>query len=159
MDEQSAKQAFRTPWLVTTVSLVVAFALAYGLDVTLQRLRESAGASFQFRYPILLSSIIPPIIIAGSLALAWLVLRFLPPNWFTAIAFLVAGLFVMGEYLSIFIAFPVWLRPTIIGKFRYRLMDLGSQSAIYYLASGWVIIGIAALRRLAVTPRDTSPEM
>jgi hypothetical protein len=39
------------------------------------------------------------------------------------------------------------------------LMDFGAQSSIYYLASGCIVIGIAAFRRLAVTSRDPSPDM
>lgn len=159
MDDRSVKSWLRSPWLITIASLTVAYTLAFTLDRSLQQLRDYAGTTFNFRPAIFIWLIIPPLVIAGILALAWLALRILPPGRFAASAFLISGLFVLGEFLSIFVSFPVWLRSTIIGKFRYALMDFGAQSSIYYLASGCIVIGIAAFRRLAVTSRDPSPDM
>ena len=159
MNKQSVKSWLRSPGPITIASLAIAYVLAYTLDASLQQLRDYAGTTFDSRPAILLWLIIPPVVVAGILALAWLALRFLPPNRFTAIIFLISGLFVVGEFLSIFVGFPMWLRTTIIGQIRYALMDFGAKSSIYYLASGCIVIGIVALRRLAVTPRDPSPDI
>lgn len=158
MDKKSDESWLKSPAAITIASLVAAYVLAYVLDKSLHQLRVYAGATFQFTSAIILSSLIPLVLVAGILALAWLALRFLPPNRFAAFAFLLSGLFVMGEYLSIFVAFPIWLRTTIIGRFRFALMDFGAQSSIYYLACGCILISIAAFRRLLVNPGDSSPD-
>ena len=158
MDNLSVKSWLRSPAVITIISLIVAFVLAYAIDASLQQLRKYAGATFNFRPVVIISSIVPVVVVIGILALTWLALRYLPPNRFVAIAFMISGLFVIAEYLTFFIAFPLWLRNTIMGRFRYALMDFGAQSAIYYIASACIVIGIAALRRYAVKQHDSSQD-
>lgn len=158
MESKSVKSWLSTPGPITIASLAIAYVLAYILDTSFQQLREYAGTTFDSRPAILLWVIIPPVVVAGILSLAWLALRYLPPSRFAAIAFLISGLFVVGEFLSIFVGFPTWLRATIIGQFRYALMNFGAQSSTYYLASACVVIGILAFRRSVVKSRDPSPD-
>jgi len=157
MDNRSVKSWLRIPGPITVASLAIAYGLAYTLDASFQRLREYAGTTFQSRPAILISILIPPVVVAGILALAWLALRFLPRSRFAAITFLICGLFVVGEYLSLFGPFPMWLRSTIIGQFRFAMMDFGVQSSTYYLGSACVVIGIAALKRSGDKSRDPPP--
>jgi hypothetical protein len=156
MDEFPIKSWLRSPGPITIISLTAAYVIAYSIDTALKHLREYAGTTFNFRPAILLSLVVPVVVISGIFALARLAWRLLPLNRFTAFCFIISGLFVVGEFLSIFVGFPLWLRTTILGRFRYALMDFGVQSSIYYLASGCIIIGITALWRLAVKPRNSS---
>ena len=159
MDNLSQKSWLRSPRLITIASLTAAYVLAFGIDTTLQQLRDYAGTSFNSGPAVLLSLIIPLIVVIGILALTWLALRHLPPSRFTAIAFIISGLFVAEEYLSLYVGFPLWLRTTIIGQFRLAMMDFGAQPSIYYLASACIVIGIAALRRQAVKPGNSSQDI
>ena len=156
MNNLSVKSYLRSPVLITIASLTVAYVLAYAIDASLLQLWKDAKITFNFRPMILLSSITPVVVVIGILALTWLALHHLPQSRFTAIAFIISGLFVVGEYLSYFISFPLWLRTTIIGRFQYALMNFGAQSSIYYLASACIVIGIVALGRYGAKPRDSS---
>ncbi len=156
MNNLSFKSYLRSPVLITIASLTVAYVLAYAIDASLLQLWKDAKITFNFRPVILLSSIIPVVVVIGILALSWLALRHLTQSRFTAIAFIISGLFVVGEYLSYFIIFPTWLHTTIISRFRYALMNFGAQSSIYYLASACIVIGIAALVRYRTKPHDSS---
>lgn len=156
MDNSYEKSYLKSPILITVVSLTVMYVIAYVIDISLRQLKRYAGDTFNFRPAILFSSVAPIVIVIGILALTWLALRYLPPNRFVGIAFLISGLFVIVMYLSYFVGLPLWLRTTIIGRFRYAMMDFGLQSSIYYVASACVILGIVALRRYAVKDRDSS---
>jgi putative exporter of polyketide antibiotics len=147
--------SLRSPSAVAIAFLAAAFLLAYTSDAALEHLRNNAATTFDFRPVVIISAVAPLILVAGILALAWIVLRRLPPNRFTAIVFIVAGVVVVVGYLSFLVGFPLWLRNTIIGRFRYDMMDFGPQSSTYLLASACIIIGFAALRRLRNASRET----
>ncbi len=145
MNNKSVKTVLKSPVLITIVSLSVAYGLAFVVDSSINQLRRAAGDTFNFNPVIILSAIVPLGVVIGILLLAWLALRHLSPSRFVAGTFILSGLFVVGEFLSIFVGFPVWLRNTFIGHFRYSLMAFGAQSSIYYLASGCLIIGLVTL--------------
>lgn len=158
MNNKSVKTYLRSPVLVTIVSLFVAYGLAFAFDRAINQLHKSAGETFNFKPGIILSAIVPLGVVIGILALAWLALTHFSPSRFVAGTFIISGLFVVGEFLSIFASFPVWLRTTFIGRFRYSLMDFGAQSSVYYLASGCIIIGIITLWKYRVKQQDSSQE-
>ncbi len=153
MGNLSHKFWLRSPSLSAVVSLSVAYVIAYVIDISLQQLESYTRTTFDFSPAFIFSSVTPGIVVMGILALAWFALRCLPPSWFVGIAFLVSGLFVIGVNLSYFVDFPLWLRATIVGQFRYTMMSFGLQSSIYYVASACVIIGVAVLRRRTVKDR------
>lgn len=146
----SLKAFLRSPASITLFSLALAYSIAFAIDASLEKLEKYAGATFNFMPAVSLSFVAPVVSVIGILALAWLALRRLPPNQFTASVFIISSLFVIGVYLSFFIGFPFWLRDTIIGRFRSALMNFGFQSSIYFVASACIVIGIAALWRTRV---------
>jgi len=150
MDNSSIKSFLRSPAPITIVSLAVVYALAFAIDTAFYQLKKYTKATFDFRYTRILTIIVPVVVVIGILALTWLALHYLPPSRFVATAFMVSGVFVIGAYLSVFVGFPSWLRTTIIGRFRYAMMNFGFKASIYYIASACIIIGIAALRRHAL---------
>jgi hypothetical protein len=154
MNNKSPKEYLRSPGLIAIVSLFVAYGLAFAVDSSIHQLRMSAAETFNFKPLIILSAIVPLGVVIGILALAWLVLRHLSPSRFVAGALIISGLTVVGEFLSIFASFPLWLRTTIIGRFRYSLMNFGTQSSLYYLAYGCIMIGFVALWKYREKQKD-----
>ena len=150
--KRSLEPSLRSPGAVAIAVLALSFVLAYAMDSKVQRLRDEAGATFNFLPVAFLSAVVPLFVVTGILALNWLVLRRLPPSRFIATAYLIAGFLVVVEYLSFLVGFPLWLRKTILGSFRYAMMDFGPQSSIYYLACACIVIGVAALQRRRKTP-------
>lgn len=159
MANSFTKIRHRFSGLITILSLTLAYLAAFLIDTYLNNLQESAGSTFNFRPAFLLSSAVPLINVIGILALAWLVFRYLPARRFTAILFILSGLFIGAAYLSIFTGFPLGLRTTFLGKFRLSLMDFGPQSSTYCLAAGCLVIGIAALIRAARERRLPSADV
>jgi hypothetical protein len=145
------------PTLAAVGALVVSLVVAYGVDAIFGQLRDQAQSTFRVIPAALFSAAMPLILSATMLALAWVVLLKLPASRTTAIIFLVAGSLVLGTYLTQFIGFPPDLRNTIIWKFRTAIMVLGTRSALYHLASFWIILGIASLMRQP-TRKKTTPD-
>jgi hypothetical protein len=114
----------------------------------------------------LVAAIYPFLIILLIAALAWFILSYLPPNRMGPIFLILSGLFIIVMryyhyfgYLFGDLFFPVWLSSkTALGRFRVSFMSFGMfayQAAIYYLGSGSILIGIAALLRYRKVNRNS----
>ena len=145
----------QSPILPASVALAASFILTYALDEVLHRMKEDAGTTFHFQPYILLSAILPPFVIAGFFALASFILRRLAPSRAVAGICLVAGLFIAVQHVSFLFGIPPWLRATPVGRFHVAVMTFGSESLLYFLASTWIVIGIAEFRR---APSSSSPD-
>jgi hypothetical protein len=134
------------PPLVAASALGISFAVAYAADSILYQLQEKARTTFDFGLTTIAVAAPPLIMAATMLALAWLVFVRLAPSKTVAAIFVIGGLFVAAEYLSFLVSFPLWLRDTVIGRFRYELMRTGGRH-LYSLASFWIVLGIAGFLR------------
>lgn len=168
MDKFSPKSY---PGSITVIALIAAYELAYLYEKSLLRLIRYVKQSDILWPPYwrvdIISSIVPLLVIMVIFALAWLVLRYLPPSRFAAILFVLSGLFVtvisfhayFPMVLSADFVYPWWLRqPAILGQVRSAFMNfgaLGYRSSIYYLASGCMLIGVAAFWRHSKKNRDS----
>jgi hypothetical protein len=129
------------------LALVGSFGLAYGIDLVIRQLRLQAGATFRFEPYILISALLPFLVVFMILGLASLLLQSLPPNRALALTYLLSGLAVPILYISFLVPYPVWLRATFLYRFQHAVASFSSQSAIYYVAAAWFVIGLLALRR------------
>ena len=167
MDKSSPK---KHPVPTTVIALITTYTLAYLYEKALLRLirydRDTLVFPPYWRVD-LVSSIAPLLVIMVIFALAWIGLRYLPPNRFAATLFILSGLFIIGLSFQVYFpmvdfVYPWWLRPpTILGQVRYTFMNigrLGYRSSIYYLASGCILIGVAAFRRHRKVNRDSFQE-
>lgn len=151
----------RYPVLITILALTAAYALAYLYERLLLRLvwyirdQHQIGPYWQVD---LLKSIAPLIVLGMIAALAWLGTRSLPPGRLSAALYILSGLFTIGlhfyHYLSFISSeffFPMWLSPqTFLGGIKVSFMSFGAEryaSTIQYLATGCILIGIAAFIR------------
>lgn len=146
------------PTLAAVGGLVLSLVLAYGADTIFGQLREQAQRTFHVIPAALFAAVMPLILAATMLALAWAILLRLPPSRAAAIIFLAAGSLVIGTYMTQFIGFPFGLRNTIIGQSRTAIMVLGTRSSLYHLASFWIVVGLACLMRRPATKETTSDE-
>jgi len=142
----------KSPNLLAVAMIPLSFLVAYALDEIGNRLHKYAGETFDFPPFILFSAIVPLLVVTGILGLAWLLLFRLQTSQVVAVAYLLAGLFVVVEYIAFLLPGPSWLRTTPLRGFTNTILTFGSGSSIYYLASSWIVIAVAALRRSATTP-------
>ena len=159
----------RNPALVTVLALIAAYALAYLYELSLLRLirhlREQPvfGPYWQVD---LVSSIVPLFVLILIATLAWFGLRYLPPSRISAALYILPGLFTIGlhyyhylAFLSADVFFPRWLGgQTFLGQIRMSFMAFGAggyASTIHYLATGCILIGIAAFIRYRKEKRET----
>ena len=149
---------YLNPTLAAVGALVLSLIIAYGLDYVFGLMVEQAQSTFRVLPAYLFRAVIPLIQAAMMLALAWALLIRLPPSRVAAIIYLATGSLVIGTYLTLFTGFPVGLRNTIIGHFRFAIMDLGTHSSLYHLAAFWIIVGIAYLMRRPLTTESTTDE-
>jgi hypothetical protein len=144
------RSLLRSPPLVAFAAVAALFTLAYATVSVTGRLRDYAGASFNYLPSAYFSAILPLFVASAILALAWLILLRLPPDRLAGIVILLPGLLLVGEYLLYLAGFPLWLRRTILTALGTTLLALGPPPSFnYYLASGCIVIGIAALVRTA----------
>ena len=171
MDKFSPK---RYPVSLTVIALITAYTLAYLYEKSILRLIRYVMKNENLWPPYwrvdIISSIVPLLVILLIFALAWIGLRYLPPSRFAATLFILSGLFIIGLSFHVFFpmvlpvdfVYPWWLRPpTILGQVRSTFMNigrLGYRSSIYYLASGCILIGVAAFRRHRKENRDSFQE-
>jgi len=142
----------RSPVTLSIASLAASFVAAYQLDDLLHRLRLYAGTTFHFQPFVLLSALTPVLVVSVVLVLARFVLTRVPPTPAVPVIYLVAGLFIILEYVAYLVPIPEWLRLSAFGWLSTRLLvfgSLGSQSSTYYVASGSIVIAIAKLARNA----------
>jgi hypothetical protein len=125
--------------------LAVLFVFAYAGDAYINQLEEYAASTFDFIPVILLSAAVPFSIAVLVLAFTWLILVRLPRSRSASALAIAAGLCAALLYLSVMTSFPDWLRQTPIGWFRYHMMNVERQSALYYLSTSWIVVGIAGL--------------
>jgi hypothetical protein len=151
----------RYPVLITILALTAAYALAYLYEKSLLRLIKHIRDQHLFGpywQVDLMSSIAPLVVLVVIAALAWLGLRYLPPGRLSATLYILTGFFTIGlhyyHYLSFISSeffFPMWLRPqTFLGGIKVSFMSFGAEryaSTIQYLATGTILIGIAAFIR------------
>ncbi len=137
----------RAPPFIAAAALCLSFVIAYAADAIHHQLVQDASTTFNVRSASLFVAVTPLIMAATMLALAWLILVRLPPSRPSAAIFLIAGIFVAAEYLSFLVPFPLWLRETVIGRFRYEITNVGGHSNLYSLAAFWIVAGIAGSSR------------
>lgn len=159
------------PGLTTFLVLLVTYTLVYLYEKALLRLihssRENMGIlPFDFWKIDLVSAAGPFLILLVIAALTWFILSYLPPNRSGPVFLLLFGVFVILMrfyhyliFLSEDLFFPAWLHTsTTLGGFRVSFMNFGAspyQSSIFYLGTGSILIGIAALWRSRVEKRDS----
>jgi len=145
-DERAYKKpALAAAW--SAAGLVLSFLLALGMDAVFRLLRAYVQSTFHV-LPGALFQAVSPLILAGILlALAWLLFVKLEQSRLCASIFLVPGLLVLGVYATQFLGFPVSLRGTLAGQLRYFIIDLGTRSNLFHLASFSVVAGIVAFVR------------
>jgi len=137
---------------LAVLALVASFVSAYTVDHVIRQLRVDAGTTFDFEPFILISGLLPLFVVAVILALAFLVLQRLPASRTVAVIYVVSGLVVAIVYTSFLVSYPLWLRATFLYRFQHALVTFGSQSSTYYLASAWILIGAAALKKTFTNP-------
>ena len=145
----------KSPNLLAVAMIPLSFLVAYALDEIGNRLHKYASETFDFPPFILFSAIVPLLVVTGILGLAWLLLCRVQASRAVAVGYLIAGLFVVFEYVAFLLPGPSWLRTAPLRGFTNTILtfgSLGSGSSIYYLASSWIVIAVAALRRSANTP-------
>jgi len=157
MQEPLSSQRLPLPVLITLGALGAFFFLAYAADSFTSSLVQSAGETFDFMPAAIARAAMPLLIITMALALAWLLLVRLPPSRAAAGIILATGMILIAIYLP-FLAFPVWLRQTPIGRLRYAIWSWkpGGYHSLYYMASSCVVIGIVALLRRLVSPSNVT---
>ncbi len=145
--------------LWSTAALVISFLFAIGLDAIFRLLRAEAQSTFHVLPGYLFQAATPVLMAAVILALTWLLFVKLEPSRLSAAVFLAAGLIVLALYFSQFFPFPLPFRKTIIGQIRFLVLDLGTRSNLFHLASFWTVAGLAALlrRHPPAAPRPQRP--
>jgi len=146
------------PTLASVGALLASLVVAYCMDSIFGQLGEQAQSTFHLILGALFAAVMPLILTTMMLALAWVIFIKLHPSRAVAIIFLAAGCLFIGTYLTLFTGFPVGLRNTIIGHFRFAIMDLGTHSSLYHLAAFWIIVGIACLLRRPLKTETTHVE-
>jgi hypothetical protein len=146
-DTRFLQSRYLNPTLVAVGALFLSLIIAYAIDRIFSLLVDVAQSTFQPIPAFLLAYAMPFILAAMMLVIAWALLIRLPPSRTVAIIYIVIGSLFIGTYLSAFTGFPVGLRNTFIGHFRFAIIDLGRNSSLYHLAAFWIIVGLACLMR------------
>jgi len=156
-DTRFLQSRYLNPTLVAVGALFLSLIIAYAIDRIFSLLVDVAQSTFQPIPAFLLAYAMPFILAAMMLVIAWALLIRLPPSRTVAIIYIVIGSLFIGTYLSAFTGFPVGLRNTFIGHFRFAIIDLGRNSSLYHLAAFWIIVGLASLLRRPIKiefPKD-----
>ena len=156
-DTQFMQSRNLNPTLVAVGALFISLIISYGTDRIFSLLVDVAQSTFQPIPAFLLAYSMPFILAVMILVLTWTLLIRLPPSRTVAIIYIVIGSLFIGTYLSAFTGFPVGLRNTFIGHFRFAIIDLGRNSSLYHLAAFWIIVGLASLLRRPIKiefPKD-----
>jgi hypothetical protein len=156
-DTPFLQSRYLNPTLVAVGALFLSLIIAYAIDRIFSLLVDVAQSTFQTIPALLLAYAMPFILAAMMLVIAWALLIRLPPSRTVAIIYIVIGSLFIGTYLSAFTGFPVGLRNTFIGHFRFAIIDLGRNSSLYHLAAFWIIVGLASLLRRPIKiefPKD-----
>jgi hypothetical protein len=135
------------PLPVAIGALVLSFMIAFVADGINARMVRQAQSTFHVLPAYFFRSAMPFIQVAVILGLAWLLLIRLPPNRVAAITFIIAGILVIGTYLTAFTGFFDVQRHSIIYQFRQTILILGTHSCVYYLSASSIFLGIASLLR------------
>jgi hypothetical protein len=146
-DTPFLQSRYLNPTLVAVGALFLSLIIAYGTDRLSSLLVDVRQSNFLSLVGYLLAYAMPFIQAAMMLVIAWALLIRLPPSRTVAIIYIVIGSLFIGTYLSAFTGFPVGLRNTFIGHFRFAIIDLGRNSSLYHLAAFWIIVGLASLLR------------
>src|SRR3990172_742893 len=96
----------KSPNLLAVAMIPLSFLRAYALDEIGNRLHKYAGETFDFPPFILFSAIVPLLVVTGILRLASLLLFRLQTSQVVAVAYLLAGLFVVVEYIAFLLPGP-----------------------------------------------------
>jgi hypothetical protein len=156
-DTPFLQSRYLNPIVVAVGALVLSLIIAYGTDRIFSLLVDIRQSNFLPFVGYLLAYAMPFILAAMMLVIAWALLIRFPPSRTVAIIYIVIGSLFIGTYLSAFTGFPVGLRNTFIGHFRFAIIDLGRNSSLYHLAAFWIIVGLASLMRRPIKiefPKD-----
>jgi hypothetical protein len=137
-----------SPILATIIAIALSFLLAYWADSLLRDVRLQAESDFHFHNLALTSVVLTLFEVFVSLGFAALLLMVLPPNRTSGVISLAAGLIVVLAFISFFFPTPLeWLRSTPLHALMFTMVNAGTQSFLDYLASSWIVVGIAAALR------------
>jgi hypothetical protein len=155
---QFLPSSYQNPTWVAIGALFLSLLIAFGADRLSSLLVDVRQSDFLPLVGYLLAYSMPFILGAMLLVLAWAFLIKYPSSRTVAIIYIVIGSLFIGTYLTAFTGFPVGLRNTFIGYFRFAIVDLGKNSSLYYLAAFWIIVGIACLMRRSLKTESTIDE-
>ena len=157
-DTSFLQSRYLNPTLVAVGALFLSLIIAYGTDRIFGLLVDVAQSTFRPLAAYLFAYAMPFILAAMMLVIAWALLIRLPPSRTVAIINIAIGSLVIGIYLTAFTGFPVSLRNTFIGQFRFSVLNLGRNSSLYHLAAFWIIVGLACLMRRPIKTGSITDE-
>jgi len=156
-DTPFLQSRYLNPTWVAVGALFISLIITYGTDRLSSLLEDVRQSNFLSLVGYLLAYAMPFILVAMMLVIAWALLIKYPSSRTVAIIYIVIGSLFIGTYLTAFTGFPIGLRNTIIGHFRFAIIDLGRNSSLYHLAAFWIIVGLACLLRRPIKiefPKD-----
>jgi uncharacterized membrane protein YuzA (DUF378 family) len=157
-DTPFLQSRYLNPTWVAVGALFISLIITYGTDRLSSLLEDVRQSNFLSLVGYLLAYAMPFILVAMMLVIAWALLIKYPSSRTVAIIYIVIGSLFIGTYLTAFTGFPIGLRNTIIGSFRFAIVDLGRNSNLYHLAAFWIIVGLAGLIRRPLKTESTPDE-
>ena len=135
---------------LATIAMILTLVLSYLLDLGYFFIESRARETFTYIPVVLIASLFPFGVAFLVLVLAWFSLNRPIPRTPTFLVYFLVGLITQLFLVSYFLAFPAWLRGTIVDAFMQVNYSHGLISNFSILSASLVIIGLVGLLKRGV---------
>ncbi len=135
---------------LATIAMILTLVLSFLLDLGYFFIASRARETFTYIPVVLIASLFPFGVAFLVLVLAWFSLNRPIPRTPTFLVYFLVGLITQLFLISYFLAFPAWLRGTIVDAFMQVNYSHGLISNFSILSASLVIIGLVGLLKRGV---------